>query len=76
MLQIEQVEQEAHQQEHYLLKLGEYHLLTEAKKILEEHLFQPPTISQLSKRIGLNEFLLKKRFKEGIVTTIFGYVNN
>ena len=49
--------------------------LFEAKEILTEKIDAPPTISELSKLIGLNEYKLKRGFKEIFGTTIFGYVH-
>ncbi|MBG6129250.1 AraC-like DNA-binding protein [Aquimarina sp. EL_43] len=50
--------------------------LFEAKEILTLQIDNPPTISQLSKLIGLNEYKLKKGFKELFGTTVFGYIHN
>lgn len=50
--------------------------LIEARKILEASMAAPPSLTQLSKLIGLNEFDLKKRFKEEYGTTVFGYLGD
>ncbi|EZH74072.1 hypothetical protein ATO12_14450 [Aquimarina atlantica] len=50
--------------------------LFEAKEVLTLQIDNPPTISQLSKIIGLNEYKLKKGFKELFGTTVFGYIHN
>jgi AraC-like DNA-binding protein len=57
-------------------KANDQHAITEAKKILEENIYNPPTIRNLSRLVGLNEFSLKKGFKETYNTTIYGFVNN
>lgn len=49
--------------------------LIEAKEILTQQIESPPTISQLSKLIGLNEYKIKKGFKEIFGTTVFGYIH-
>ena len=49
--------------------------LIEAKEYLKTHLLQPPTIVELAKLIGLNEYKLKKGFKELFGTTIFGFIH-
>ncbi|SDL27174.1 AraC-type DNA-binding protein [Catalinimonas alkaloidigena] len=54
----------------------EFRPLQEARKILDDHWQRPPTIVQLAKRVGVNEFRLKKGFKETFGTTIFGYVSD
>lgn len=45
-----------------------------AKKILEESYNSPPTIQQLSRMVGINEYKLKKGFKELFQHTIHEYV--
>ncbi|MDT0645477.1 AraC family transcriptional regulator [Zunongwangia sp. F260] len=49
--------------------------LFEAKEILALKIERPPTIVELSKLVGLNEYKLKKGFKELFETTIFGYIH-
>lgn len=50
--------------------------LIEAKELLNLRLHHPPTIIALSKLIGINEYKLKKGFKELFGITIFGYIFN
>ena len=45
-----------------------------AIKFLSENYRKPPTLKELSKKIGTNEFLLKRDFKTLFGTTVFGYV--
>ena len=45
-----------------------------AKKLLESRLENPPTIYELSRLVGLNEFKLKKGFKAMFGNTVFGYL--
>jgi AraC family transcriptional activator of pyochelin receptor len=47
-----------------------------AKKILIEKMTDPPTIPQLAKEIGLNEYRLKEGFKNIYGTTVFKYLND
>jgi len=49
--------------------------LIEAKELLTAKLSNPPTIIELSKLVGINEYKLKKGFKELFGTTIFGYIH-
>lgn len=51
-------------------------LLFEAKEFLDLNFHNPPTIIELSKQIGINEYKLKKGFKELFGTTIFGYIHH
>ncbi|OJJ15656.1 hypothetical protein BKI52_37875 [marine bacterium AO1-C] len=48
--------------------------LLEARELLEQNMENPPTIVELSKLVGINEFKLKKGFKELFHTTVFGFV--
>lgn len=45
-----------------------------AKEILDSNMTNPPTIKLLSKRVGLNEYKLKKGFKELFRTPVHTYV--
>lgn len=48
--------------------------LQEAEHILNNNYTNPPTISQLSKMVALNEYKLKKGFREMFGKTIYEYV--
>jgi AraC-like DNA-binding protein len=48
--------------------------LLEAKQILEAEYTKAPTITELSRKISLNEFKLKKGFKAHFGNTIKGYI--
>lgn len=50
--------------------------LLQAKEILSNNLETPPSLSELSKRIGLNTFKLKKNFKELFGVPVFKYLQN
>ena len=50
--------------------------IIDAKEYLSTTIENPPTIIELSKLIGINEYKLKKGFKELFGTTIFGYIHN
>ncbi len=50
--------------------------LNEAKDLLNARIDNPPTIVELSKLVGINEYKLKKGFKELFGTTVFGYIHN
>lgn len=49
--------------------------LIAAKELLVQRLENPPTIKALAKEIMLNEYKLKKGFKELFGTTIFGFIH-
>ena len=46
-----------------------------AKAFIREHMFEPLTLRQLCRESGLNEFKLKKGFRDLFGTTAFGYLN-
>jgi AraC-like DNA-binding protein len=47
-----------------------------ARKYLLQHADNPPSLAELAKIVGLNEFKLKKGFKEIYQHTVFGYLND
>jgi AraC-like DNA-binding protein len=48
--------------------------LHEARRILDTDLAEPPGLTDLARRCGLNEHKLKKGFKALFSTTVYGYV--
>ncbi len=53
---------------------GERERLEEARRILEKEFADPPSLLTLARRVGLNDFKLKRGFREFYRTTVFGYV--
>jgi AraC family transcriptional activator of pyochelin receptor len=47
-----------------------------AKEILLQNIDNPPSLSELSKEIGLNTYKLKKEFKELFGVPVFKYLQN
>ncbi|WP_417602744.1 helix-turn-helix transcriptional regulator [Owenweeksia hongkongensis] len=47
-----------------------------AKQILSDNLETPPSLTELSRQIGLNSFKLKKNFKELFGVPVFKYLQN
>ncbi|NBW35868.1 MAG: AraC family transcriptional regulator [Cytophagia bacterium] len=47
-----------------------------AREYLMENLASPPTLSELSKVCGINEYKLKRGFKEVFGNTVFGYLSD
>lgn len=45
-----------------------------ARRILDEEFAEPPSLLELSRRIGMNDFKLKRGFRQVFGTTVFGYV--
>lgn len=58
------------------LSRDEMDKLREARLIMKERLVDPPTLIELSRLIGLNDYKLKAGFKELYGTTVFGYLKD
>ena len=50
--------------------------IKEAKRILIEQMAHPPTLKELSRQIGLNEYRLKEGFKNVYGKTVFQFLND
>ncbi|WP_374163874.1 helix-turn-helix domain-containing protein [Arcticibacter sp. MXS-1] len=48
----------------------------EAKAFIEENLRTPCSLIELSRKVGLNDFKLKKGFREVLGTTVFNYLSD
>ncbi len=48
--------------------------LQEARLILEQEFVSPPSLIELARRAGTNEFKLKRGFRKLFGTTVFGYI--
>ncbi len=59
----------------YIKTAADKRKLIDAKELLNTRMDHPPTINELSKLVMLNEYKLKKGFKELFGTTIFGYIH-
>jgi len=58
------------------MELGRLELkrLELARHILDQEFEDPPSLLELSRRVGLNDFKLKRGFRQAYSTTVFGYV--
>lgn len=75
MLQVEQSELPVVDRAGRVVRNPEVDAIYDAKAIIEKSIDNPPSIRELSKLVGLNEFSLKKGFRDTFQTTIYGYVN-
>lgn len=57
-------------------KKGDIDRLYAAKDILERTMYEPRTLVALAREVGINDFKLKKGFRELFGTTVFGYLND
>ena len=48
--------------------------LHQARDILQQQFDEPPSLLELSRQVGLNDFKLKQGFRQVFGTTVFGYV--
>ncbi len=55
-------------------KKADVRKLYEAREVLDANYTNPPTIVELARLVGLNEFNLKRGFKEQTGMTILGYI--
>lgn len=60
----------------YKVSAGDLEKLYYARDLLLQHLQQPLSLEQLSRKAGLNEFKLKSGFKAVFDNTVFGYLND
>lgn len=74
VLQAETYEQESQSQ--FIKTRKDKEKLIEAKERLLSRIDNPPTIVELSKLVGINEYKLKRGFKELFGITVFGYIHN
>lgn len=75
MLQVEQSELPVVDRLGRVVRNPEVDAIYDAKAIIEKSVDNPPSIRELAKLVGLNEFSLKKGFRDTFQTTIYGYVN-
>jgi AraC-like DNA-binding protein len=74
MLQLEQMQAGMEEVDRYVIKQDDLRKIEKARDILDAGYACPPTIIELAKQVALNEFKLKRGFKEYYGTTIYGYV--
>ncbi|UHG94825.1 helix-turn-helix transcriptional regulator [Spirosoma oryzicola] len=72
MLQLEQMQ--TREEAIPFFNKADYRKIHEARELLDAHYVAPPTIIELAKLVGLNEFKLKRGFKEQVGTTILSYI--
>ncbi|MEM9090303.1 MAG: AraC family transcriptional regulator [Cyanobacteria bacterium P01_F01_bin.53] len=58
------------------LKYQNYNRLQEAREFLKQNLMTPPSLAELSEKVGLNERNLQQGFRELFGTTVFGVLHD
>ena len=76
MLQTEQFEDSLNSTKRPSLKTGDIDRIHQAKALIERDLNAPCSLAELARQVGLNDFKLKKGFKEVYGTTVFGYLHD
>lgn len=75
MLQIEQFEAAVERKPSSVIKANDAEKIHYARHLLEQNLSNPYSLLELSRMVGLNDFKLKKGFKEIFGHTVFGYLH-
>lgn len=76
MLQAEQFEDSLNSAKRPSLKAADIDRIHYAKTLIERDLNAPASLGELARLVGLNDFKLKKGFKEVYGTTVFGYLHD
>lgn len=76
MLQVEQFESSGSFRPKSGIQPQDVDKLHHARYLLEQHIDDPCSLSDLARRVQLNDFKLKKGFKEIFGTTVFGYLRD
>lgn len=58
----------------FIKKATDKEKIIAVRDIINERLSSPPNLSEIAKMVGLNEYKLKKGFKETFGNTVFGYL--
>lgn len=75
MLQLAQFEQQASGKKD-VMKAQDIEKIYYARTLIEQNISNPYTLVALAHEVGLNDFKLKKGFKEVFNTTVFGYLHD
>jgi len=60
----------------YITDSLDWEKIRSAEEIIKKNLVNPPTIKELARKVGTNEFKLKVGFKHLFKNTIYGYLND
>lgn len=53
---------------------GDKERIVAVRDLINQRLTEPPSLSQIARHVGINEYKLKRGFKEIFHTTVFGYL--
>jgi len=58
----------------YVKSPGDKEKLNAVRELINQRLDSPPNLTEIARTVGLNEYKLKRGFKEMFRTTVFGYL--
>ncbi|HVU58300.1 MAG TPA: AraC family transcriptional regulator [Puia sp.] len=64
----------AHKKETFIKSRADKEKLIAVRDLINQRLHSPPNLSEIARTVGLNEYKLKKGFKETFNNTVFGYL--
>lgn len=64
----------ANQKETFIKSSTDKEKIIAVRDLINERVSAPPNLSEIAKTVGLNEYKLKRGFKETFNTTVFGYL--
>ena len=76
VLQAESYEQQKKRKVSTRINKADKDKLMDARDFVLQNLHQPPSLSKVAKTIGLNEYKLKKGFKELFQQTVYGFLTD
>jgi AraC family transcriptional activator of pyochelin receptor len=71
----ESCDQAMRQKIEFIKSPGDKEKLNAVRELINERLDSPPNLSEIARTVGLNEYKLKRGFKELFRTTVFGYLS-
>ncbi len=76
LLQLSQVNEAEELKDTSILKNGDRERIYYVRELIERNIQEPCSILELAEKAGINDFKLKKGFKEIFSTTVFGYMTD
>ncbi|PSN10101.1 AraC family transcriptional regulator [filamentous cyanobacterium CCT1] len=73
-LQLDQWSQEPQPRAVKKLPSGDLERLYQARNVIQQNLTDPPSLLELARQVGLNDYKLKQGFRQHFGTTVFGYL--
>ena len=71
----ESCDQARQQKPEFIKNPGDKEKLNAVRELINQRIDSPPNLSEIARTVGLNEYKLKRGFKELFRTTVFGYLS-